>query len=158
MKAADVPQYIASNHGSSFSLLGDVYTLKITGAQTGGAYALMDVVVQPGNGVPPHVHTREDEAFYILEGELAFTIGGRALTARPGDLLHGPRGVSHCFQNRGATRARMLCLVLPAGFEHFFAELGTPLPGPNAPPVPPASEEMRKVIELAPRYGLQIQV
>lgn len=150
------PLFVPDMGGPSFLILGDVYTIKASGEQTGGAYALMQFSVQPGQGTPPHVHTREDESFYILEGELTFHVAGREIKAGPGDFVHAPRDIPHFFQNRATAPARTLCLVVPAGLEEYFAEVGEPLPGPDAPPAPPTPEHIQKLLNTAPKYGLKI--
>src|SRR5262245_10756120 len=110
------------------SVAGDVYAILASGEETGGAYALCEGIIAPGNGPPPHVHTREDETFYVLEGEITFTIAGNQRTAKPGDFFHGPRGIEHTLKNTGSKPARVLVTVLPAGLEKFFREIGDPLP------------------------------
>jgi quercetin dioxygenase-like cupin family protein len=90
----------------------------------GGAFALIDAVAYPGGGSPPHVHTREDEAFYILDGELAFHADNRDFTAATGAWISLAKESLHYFKNTGSTSARMLILVTPAGLENFFLEIG----------------------------------
>lgn len=89
--------------GPSFSAVGDVYRFLATGEQTGGAYALCEACVLPGGGPPPHIHHREDESFFILEGEITFLLGDRRVVAKAGSFIQGPRGVPHAFKNESST-------------------------------------------------------
>lgn len=142
--------------GRSVILGGDVYCFKATGAETGGAYMLMEAFVPPGGGPPPHTHGREDEAFYILDGHITFHTAGTSVTLGPGGFIHCPRGREHRFQNQTASPARMLIQCTPAGIEAMFLELGRPAAGPEGPTSPPTSEDIRRLLEAAPRYGISI--
>jgi quercetin dioxygenase-like cupin family protein len=143
-------------HGRTFSAVGDKYTFLATGEQTGEAFTLAEAVVLPGGGPPPHIHSREDESFYVLEGEVTFTVDGRDTVAQAGTFVQAPRDIPHAFKNHTSTTARMLILCVPAGFEKFMAEFATELPSRNAPPVPPAAEDIEKLIRLAPQYGITL--
>src|SRR5262245_44411303 len=114
--------------GRTLGVVGDVYTFLVVGEETGGRYALWEARVPPGGGPPPHVHSREQEGFYVLEGELAFYAEGRRLTAGPGTFLNLPPGVGHHFKNESAAPARVLIQVAPAGLEKMFERTGVPLP------------------------------
>src|SRR4028119_1219323 len=83
----------------SLRIFGELVTCKVTSDQTGGAYSLFEVTTQPGKGPPPHVHHREDESFYVLEGEYEFLVGGDALKAGAGSLLYVPKGTLHTHRN-----------------------------------------------------------
>lgn len=104
-------------------LPGETMTLKATSADTGGAYTLIEVTDEPQAGPPFHLHRREDESFYILEGTLAFRIGDRTLTATAGCFMTAPKGTPHSYKNIGTTPTRMLTLFVPAGIENCFEEL-----------------------------------
>jgi quercetin dioxygenase-like cupin family protein len=101
---------------------GDQIRFILTGAQTGGAFFLAEVLVQPGGGPPPHIHEREDETFYLLQGTLTVQVGDQTIQASQGDCAHLPRGVVHSFRNTGKESARMLVTATPAGIEKFFEE------------------------------------
>jgi quercetin dioxygenase-like cupin family protein len=118
--------YVRAGEGPSAWVVGDTYTFKATAEQTGGAFALIEASIPPGSGPPPHTHTREDEAFYLLDGALEITAGEQTTLARPGDFVYLPRGLVHCFRNPTVGAARALILVTPAGFERFFQEVGMP--------------------------------
>ena len=140
----------------TYSVGGDRYIFLLTGAETGGAYAVIDALVPPGGGTPPHVHSREDETFHVLEGEMEFVVDGEAKRLGKGEFLFAPRGIPHYFKNVGTGPAKMILTMSPAGFENYFAEIGTLLDGPQAAPVPPTKEDIEKLISTAPKYGITI--
>jgi quercetin dioxygenase-like cupin family protein len=140
--------------GRSFWVVGDLYTFLATGEDTNGAYALIQALVPPGGGPPPHIHRREDETFYVLEGELTFHIDGRTLAASTGSFVTLPKGTLHSFKNTGPTPAKMLVIVHPSGLEKFFEEVGEEARGQSSPPAP----DIAKLVTVAPKYGLEIQV
>ena len=142
--------------GAAFSAVGDVYRNLATGAQTGGAYALCEARVLPGGGPPPHVHRREDEAFFILEGAITFTLGERRVVATAGTFVQAPRDLPHAFKNDGAVPARMLIMVTPPGFEQFMAEFAQPVPSFDSPPLPVTPSDIERLVAVAPKYGLEI--
>ena len=110
--------------GRSIEVLpGETVTFKAVSADTDGAYTLIEVIDEPQSGPPLHLHRREDEAFYILEGTFAFVIGDRAMTATAGWFMTAPKGTPHSYKNIGTTPARMLTLFVPAGIENFFEDL-----------------------------------
>ncbi len=120
------PAYIApgiSITGKVLNVLGDRVTVKLSGGETVGGCTILEIETDPGNGPPMHVHHREDEAFYILEGEYEFHVGGRVIRARAGAFLYGPREIPHRYQVVGAARGRILVYIQPAGIEYFFEEI-----------------------------------
>jgi quercetin dioxygenase-like cupin family protein len=143
--------------GPVFSAVGDVYLLLASGAQTGGAYALFEIKVSPAGGPPPHVHTREDESFYVLEGQITFGIAGQTITAGPGTFLQVPRGTVHYFKNNTDSLARMLVMAIPSGFDEFLQEIATPLPAWNSPPLPVTPADVDRLLSVTPRYGIEIK-
>lgn len=142
--------------GPSYWFLGDLYTFKAIGEETGEAYALCEAIVQPQSGSPPHRHQREDEAFYVQSGEFEFHLDEQTIIATAGTFLHSPKGQQHQFTNISATPGTLLIWVTPAGFEKFVAEVGTAIAGPvtAAPPVSPA--DLEKIQAAAPQYGIEI--
>ena len=142
--------------GSSYWVVGELYTFKAVGEETDGAYALIELVIQPQGGAPPHVHSQEDEAFYIQEGEVKFTLDDQSLVATPGTFLHSPKGQRHGFTNIGTTPAKILCWLTPAGLEKFFAQVGTPVEEAFSVPPLVSPENIEKLLQTAPMYGLEI--
>jgi quercetin dioxygenase-like cupin family protein len=141
--------------GRSFWGPGDRYTFLVTGEETGGAYFAMEAFVPPGGGPGPHIHTREDETFYVLEGEIEFLFGDELVAAGPGDFVNIPRGVVHRFRNIGNETARLVLTFTPAGIEGFFEETLDSAPN-GSEDVPDNVEEVAaRYAEAAPRYGMQ---
>ena len=113
---------IPAGEGPRHSLLSDTATIKISGHDTGGVFTQIETICDPHSGPPPHIHHREDETFFVIEGEFEFICGGKRTIGGPGTIAHLPRGVAHCFRNVGDTRGRVLVTITPAGFENFFIE------------------------------------
>lgn len=141
--------------GRVISMVGDAYRFLATSEETGGTYALWEATVPPGGGPPPHVHSREQEGFYILDGEMTFHIGDDTIVAGPGTFLNASPGTKHSFRNESDKSARMLISVAPGGLEKMFFEVGQPMNVGEAPP-PPSHAEIEKLLAAAPRYGVEI--
>jgi mannose-6-phosphate isomerase-like protein (cupin superfamily) len=118
--------HVRPGEGSkSLWVLGELVTCEITSEWTGGAYFLFEVVTRPGGGPPPHVQHREDESFYVLEGEYEFSVEGRTMKTGSGSLRYVPRGNLHAHKNVGDRPGRMLGSQTPGGLhEHFLEEVG----------------------------------
>ncbi|HYT93144.1 MAG TPA: cupin domain-containing protein, partial [Gemmataceae bacterium] len=101
--------------GHTIAVVGDVYRFLAVGEDTNGQYALWEAIVPPGGGPPPHVHSREEEGFYVLEGEITFTIGDQCLVASAGMFANMPVGTPHSFKNESGKPAKMLISIAPAG-------------------------------------------
>jgi quercetin dioxygenase-like cupin family protein len=125
--------YVPARTGQAYWVMGDLFTYLVTGKESGGSYFTLEVNVGPGNGPPPHIHHREEEQFYILEGKLTLRVGDQTIRASPGDFIHIPRETVHSFKN-GPTPARLLATFSPAGIEQFFQEAGDPVEDRSAPP------------------------
>ncbi|MGI9435676.1 MAG: cupin domain-containing protein [Geminicoccaceae bacterium] len=120
---------------------GDAYRQLAYGSHTDNCYYLMEATVPPGGGPPRHMQTREEEGFYVLEGEVEFEADGETIVAPAGTFLNVPKDVPHRFENKSGTDARMLILFAPAGLEKFFAEAS----GKDGPEIGP----------IAARYGIK---
>jgi quercetin dioxygenase-like cupin family protein len=107
-------------------VVGDTYTILLTGKDTAGRYCLIDMLVPPGGGPPPHRHDFE-EMFSILEGEIEITFRGAKSVLRAGETANIPSNAPHHFHNASEQPARLLCLCSPAGQEEFFMAVGMPL-------------------------------
>lgn len=127
--------------GATIRFLDQVYRLKASGVQTGGLFGLVEVATPQGSGPPPHVHEREDEAFYVLEGSYEVTVGDDRFDAREGSFVFAPRGVAHGYVVRAAP-ARHLSFVFPSGFETFFHDAVRAAGG--ATPAPAMLTELAK--------------
>src|ERR1041384_2649321 len=144
--------------GRTVAVVGDVYRFLATGEDTDGKYALWEAVVPPGGGPPPHVHSREEEGFYVLEGEITLTIGEKRLVAGAGMFANMPVGTPHSFKNESSKPAKMLISVAPAGVEKMFCEIGVPLPEGSTTALPPTKEEIEKLLAITPSYGIEIRL
>lgn len=140
-------------------LVGDTYTVTVSGEDTAGRFCVVDMHVPPGGGPPPHRHDFE-ETFILLEGEMEATFRGKKSTVRAGETLHIPANAPHRFHNASAEAVRMICICSPAGQEKFFAEVGVPVATrTTAPPKLNAEQEaefIKKVVELAPKYRTEL--
>ena len=124
------------------AVVGDVYTILVSGRQSGGQYALIDMYVPPGGGPPPHRHDFE-EMFHVLEGNVEVMFRGVKSTARAGETVSIPANAPHAFKNVSSAPARLLCTVSPAGEDEFFLEIGDRVPTRTGP-VPTLDEARRK--------------
>jgi mannose-6-phosphate isomerase-like protein (cupin superfamily) len=138
------PVIVRPGEGQDF---GDGLYCRITSASTGGAYCVFEQVTAPGEGVPLHVHSRDDEVYYILEGQYEMQCGERTFTAAAGAMVVIPRGVPHAFRNPADTPTRALTLFIPGGFDDFVAELN------QLPPEDASDERKRDVIRA--KHGVR---
>jgi len=148
--------YLSPGAGKAFWVLGEMLTVKVSGEETGGAWAAMEVTAQVRNGPPPHLHTREDESFYVVEGQFWFLYGERTVDAGPGSFVHVPRGTLHTYNNVGTKPGKLFVIVSPAGLEKFFEELGQPVTDLASPP--PFKMDTERLTALARKYGLEIRM
>lgn len=148
---------VQTEEGHRLAIAGGIYTIKATGKDTDGAYAMIEMLVPPQSGPPPHIHSREVESFYILEGSLSFWLAGQKFVCTAGCLVIAPPGIRHAFKNEGDTPARALALITPAGLENFFEEVGSPIREKSAGPAE-GIEDLERVIETASKYGIDIKL
>jgi quercetin dioxygenase-like cupin family protein len=142
--------------GKAIDVIGDRYRFLAQGEDTGGSYALWEAVVPPGSGPPLHVHSREQEGFYVVDGEMTFQIEDQMILAPAGTFAHLPTGVRHAFRNTSDQPVRMLILVAPAGLEKMFFETGVPVTDLLAPFRPPSAEEVERLVAAVSRYGIEL--
>ena len=145
------------NEGRTIAVVGDIYRFLATGEETDGNYAMWEAIVPPGGGPPPHIHSREEESFFILEGEITFQVGDEKIVATAGTFANMPVGSLHSFKNATDKVARMIISVAPAGLEKMFFDVGQPLALDDEPP-PPSKAEIEKLLAIAPNYGVEIKV
>ncbi|HWS82211.1 MAG TPA: cupin domain-containing protein, partial [Rubrobacter sp.] len=121
------------------------------------AYSLFEIASPPGGGPPPHIQHREDESYYLLEGEYRFLVEGRAVRINAGSLIYVPRGTLHAHKNVGEGTGRLLLSQTPGGsHERFFEEIGEPAVDGSRPPVQADQQHMEKIIAIATDYGIEI--
>jgi quercetin dioxygenase-like cupin family protein len=126
----------------------------LSGTDTGGAYCLLEVSLAPGMAVPRHTHTREDEVYFVLAGELEVTVGGKLFVLRPGDTLLAPRDIPHELRNSGNTTNHYLLVFSPSGFEEFMMATAVPAPDNAVAPTAPLALALQNVHKLATDYGI----
>ena len=148
--------HVPPGGGRSFWLLGEMYTTKALGEDTDGAFAFVEAITPPQAGPPPHIHEREDETFWVLEGELEFMVGDGTVRAPAGSFVHAPRGIPHTYKNVGTTPSKYVAMIQPAGLEKFFEEVSEPVEDPSAPPPDHGQEVIQKILATAPKYGLKM--
>jgi quercetin dioxygenase-like cupin family protein len=151
MITQDRRPYLNTRQDVHFQFFGCPTIIRSTGEITDNHFFLMESLEMPvGLASPYHVHRNEDEAFYVLEGELAVVVDGEWLTAGPGTYVYGPRNIPHGFKVVGTTPACMLLVCAPAGFERFVRDLSMPL---DAVPAPP---DVAQLVATAAKYNIDI--
>lgn len=158
MSETRAPTLRRHHEGRVIGVVGDLYRFLAVGDDTDGRYAMWEATVPPGGGPPPHVHSREEESFYVLEGEIVFQIGDERVVAAAGTFANMPVGTTHAFRNVSDKTARMLISVAPAGLERMFFEVGQPIDAGATAAPPPTREEIERLLSVAPRYGIEIRV
>jgi quercetin dioxygenase-like cupin family protein len=143
--------------GRTIGIVGDIYRFLATSEETGGRYSMFEATVLPGGGPPPHIHRREDETFYVLEGEITFQVGDERRVAKSGTFVHMPIGILHAFKNETSQPAKMLISFAPAGLEEMFFEVGKDL-AEGETPDEPSPEEIKKLLEAADRFGIEYEL
>ena len=140
-------------------LVGDTYTITLSGDQTAGRFCLIDMHIPPGGGPGPHRHDFE-ETFILLQGEMVATFRGQQSTVKAGETLHIPANAPHQFHNASQAPVRLLCICSPSGQENFFQEIGVPVA--TSTTLPPKLDEagqaafLKKAEELAPKYKTEL--
>jgi quercetin dioxygenase-like cupin family protein len=152
-----VAHFAPGESSKSLWVFGELVMYKTKSDQTGGAYSLFEVVTQPGSGPPPHVQHREDESFYVLEGEYEFLVEDRTLVAGTGSLLYVPRGILHAHSTVGEGVGRMLVSQTSGGLhELFFEEIGQERRDGSTRPIPEAPPGTERIARIAAEYGIEI--
>jgi quercetin dioxygenase-like cupin family protein len=156
---------LSPNDGQLVWLGGLGIQFKLDGTNTHGAFSIVEHPLEPGAFAPPHTHSREDEFSYVLEGTVGVKLGDQEFLVSRGSYIVKPRGIPHAFWNPGPEPARLLEIIAPAGFEHYFMQLAT-LVNKNGPPDEEAigklaseyglTYHMEQVPALATKYGLKV--
>lgn len=143
---SSTPKLVRDTEGDVLNVIGDIQTHKLVGSDTANQIVEWVDNVEPGVGIPPHIHTREDEIFRVIRGEVEITIDGTAHVLKAGDTAFAPRNIPHAWRVVGTEKAKMITSAFPAGIEHMFAELAAL---PEGPP------DFEKVAEICGRQGIQ---
>ncbi len=131
------------------NIFGIPMWIKLSGEDTDGAYAIMEDRTPAQQGPPLHRHLREDESFYVIEGQYVFEVDGKQIDAGPGSAVYAPKGTAHRFQNTGVTPGRLLVMVQPAGLDSFFVDIDATTKGVREP-------DLELVIPIFEKHGLEL--
>jgi len=145
---------IHNDQGKRLGIAGGNYRIIVSGEETNGNYAVIDMLVPPEGGPPPHSHPETQEMFYILDGELLFKTEAGKTVVKKDEFVNIPLGGAvHCFKNVSGKNARLLCTVVPAGLEKLFEELGVPVQAGELAPRPEMTPELKeRLMELDLKY------
>jgi quercetin dioxygenase-like cupin family protein len=149
------PIALGADEGEALWFLGTLATIKASSETTGGRVAVIEHLAPRGAGSPLHVHRREDEWFYVIDGELTFWVGGQVIAAPSGAFVFGPRDVPHTFEV-SSERARFLLVAEPAGFERFMRAAAEPAGALALPPPPARPPDPARLGALAAEHGIEI--
>lgn len=145
----------AHGEGDAYWFNGTLMEVKASGEETNGVFSLIEGLLPPGYETPVHAKNNEEDMYYVLEGELAFTIGEKTITGNPGTFIYVPRHIKHKFKVEGSLPAKVLFMFTPAGVEQFFIEMGVPASGYELP-TDPVEFDMDIFVATAQKYGIEI--
>jgi quercetin dioxygenase-like cupin family protein len=139
------PKIIKDEEGNVLNVIGDIQTHKLVGSETGNQIVEWVDNVDPGVGIPPHIHTKEDEIFRVIKGQIEIMVDGETTVLNEGDVAFAPKNIPHSWTVVGTEKAKMITSAFPAGIEHMFEELA------QLPPGPP---DFQKVAEICAKQGI----
>ncbi|HEX5387120.1 MAG TPA: cupin domain-containing protein [Gemmatimonadales bacterium] len=142
------PIVVQPGEGRDLHAFGDVISVMLGGAETNQKLTVMFDTTPPGAGPPPHVHSREDELFLVVDGRVSFFVNGGWTEAGPGSAVYLPRGSAHCYKNTGTTPSRQWILTTPSGFEQFFARCADEFARASGP-------DMEHIVGFAREQGIE---
>ncbi len=140
------PKIIKDEEGNVLNVIGDIQTHKLVGNDTGNQIVEWVDNVEPGVGIPPHIHTREDEIFRVIIGQIEIMVGGKTTILKEGDVAFAPKDIPHSWKVVGTVKAKMITTAFPAGIEYMFMELA------ELPAGPP---DFEKVSEICKNHGIR---
>ena len=149
------PVAVGKDEGEARWWLGSLAVIKATAADTGGQMTIVEVTEAPGAEAPLHVHHREDEGFWLIEGDVTFEVGGATIEAHAGDYVFGPRDIPHRY-TVGSTGCRMLFLMTPGGFEELVIAMSEPAGSRTLPPPFEEEPDWERVAAIARAYGAEL--
>lgn len=145
------------NDGKHIAIAGDINSILISKDDTEGTYSVVEAKVFPNGGPVPHTQTREHGGFYVLEGEITFTVDRKEVVAKPGTIVNVPPNVTHSFKNKTDRLAKMLIILAPGGLENLFVEVGDEVSDPTVQPPPMSEAQMKKFSDVVSDYGVEIK-
>ncbi len=145
------------NEGKHIAIAGDINSILLSKTDTGGTYSVVEAKVFPEGGPFPHIQTREHEGFYVLDGEITFTVEGKEIFAKPGTFVNIPPNVTHSFKNETDNLAKMLIILAPGGLEDLFVNVGDEVSDPAVQPPKMSNSQMKKFVDVASDYGVEIK-
>jgi quercetin dioxygenase-like cupin family protein len=148
MPVSAQPAIVQPGMGRELHAFGDVLTVMLSGTETDQRLTVMFDITPPGGGPPPHVHSKEDELFLVVEGRVSFFVEGGWTEVAPGGAVYLPRGTAHSYQNTGTTPCRQWILTTPSGFEHFFARCADEFGRTGGP-------DMEHIVGFAREHGIE---
>jgi quercetin dioxygenase-like cupin family protein len=154
------PLVVRNHKGEARWWFGALAEIKATAADTGGLMSIVEVTEPPGIEAPLHVHHRDDEGFWVLEGDVTFEVGDETIEASAGDYVFGPRDVPHRF-TVGDRGCRMLFILVPGGIEDVIRATSEPAPSRTLPPLPeaePTPEEIERLKAIVKEHGYELLV
>jgi mannose-6-phosphate isomerase-like protein (cupin superfamily) len=149
------PMLTRSGEGEARWWLGRLAEIKVTAEQTGGLLSIVEISEPPNSAAPLHVHHREDEGFWILEGDVTLEVGDATIEAHAGDFALGPRGIPHRY-TVGDAGCRMLFIMTPGGFEDLVREMSVPAETRTAPPASDEEPDWEHVAAVARAHGCEL--
>jgi quercetin dioxygenase-like cupin family protein len=151
------PLAVSSDEGEARWWFGTLAVIKTTAAETGGQLTIIEVTNPPGFEAPLHVHHRDDEGFWILEGNATFQVGERTIEASTGDFLFGPRDIPHRY-TVGDSGCRMLFIMVPGGMEEVVRATSEPAASRTLPPPPDEEPDIDAIKEIVKQHGYELLV
>ena len=139
------PKIIRDADGKVLNVIGDIQTHKLIGKNTGNQIVEWVDNVEPGVGIPPHTHTKEDEIFRVIKGQIEIMVDGKTTVLNEGDMAFAPKNIPHSWKVVGTEKAKMITSAFPAGIEYMFKELSEL---PEGPP------DFPKVAEICGKHGI----
>lgn len=142
------------NKENSYWYIGHLMSVLIDSTTTGGQYALLRATERKGLEPPPHTHTKENELFLIIDGEVVYTVGNQSFHAKEGDVMFLPKNIQHSFKIQ-SEKLETLILLTPAGLENYFIEMSVPAKELQLPPLPHGPPDIKKLVATASKYGVK---
>ena len=149
-----LPKMIGPDLQNSYWYIGHLMSILISSKDTNGSFSLIHGYEIKGLEPPPHIHTKEDESFYLLSGEINYAVGDEVFKAKKGDWIFLPRMIRHSFQVQTET-AEVLMHLSPGGFEDYFREMSEPARDLVIPPRPQGPPDVKRIVETASKYGIE---